>query len=264
VSLFTGVGRDSTDRLVMQLSANGFLRKDLYVGQDDPATTGVRRGTGRLVGTVVSADGGRAVPGAFVRVVNGAAIRANDRGEFVLSDVPAGSRMLDVRSVGFSPDRRAVDVVDGAAPVQIVLSTLKAVLDTVRVRAERLAVRHLSGFSERKRAGGMGRFLTADDIARRQLTVMSDLFRTIPGTRVQPGEEGQPLIMIRGTLDEWCQPAWYVDGRNMGELSLEVLDGWVRPQDVAGIEVYPGAATPPQFSLGMAGTGCGSIVIWTR
>lgn len=264
LSLVTGTGNDSTDRLVMRLSASGFLRRDLYVASVTVGSAGVRRGDGRLSGKVTSADDGRAVSGAVVSIMNGLSTRANDRGEFVLSDVPAGSRMLDVRAVGFSPDRRAVDVIDGVAPVQVILSTLKAVLDTVRVRSERLAVRHLSGFSERKRAGGMGRFLTADDIARRDLTVMSDLFRTIPGTRLQPGGEGQPQIMIRGTLDEWCEPAYYVDGRNMGELSLEALDGWLRPKDVAGIEVYPGAATPPQFSLGLAGTSCGSIVIWTK
>ena len=48
--------------------------------------------------------------------------------------------MLEVRALGYYPDRRQVNVVDNGPPVRVTLSTLRAVLDTVRIRATRLAL----------------------------------------------------------------------------------------------------------------------------
>ena len=61
--------------------------------------------------------------------------------------------MLEVRSVGYYPERRPVNVFAGAAPVHITLSTLKAVLDTVLVMGTRNRDRRRSGFDDRRRTG---------------------------------------------------------------------------------------------------------------
>ena len=126
----------------------------------------------------------------------------------------------------------------------------------------------MRGFEERRR-GGLGRFLGPEDIARRNPIVTSDIFRMVPGLTVERSELGSPRIPMRGIFAETCVPAVYLDGRFMSDLTADDIDSWVKPKEIAGIEVYVGPAVPPQFSTGMAGSAitgevCGSIVIWTR
>jgi hypothetical protein len=48
----------------------------------------------------------------------------------------------------------------------------------------------------------------------------------------------------------------------MRELTADDIDGWVAPDEVAGIEVYMQGTVPAQFQPGLSD--CGSIVIWTK
>jgi hypothetical protein len=145
------------------------------------------------------------------------------------------------------------------------LSTMRAVLDTVKVSATRLSDRQQAEF-DRRRHSGFGRYLTADDIARRQPIYTSDLFRSMPGMRFDRtnvnGALGSPPIMMRGALDALCEPAIYVDGHFLAGMTADELDAFVQPSDIIGIEVYVGATAPPQFQSSL--NGCGSIVIWTN
>ena len=107
---------------------------------------------------------------------------------------------------------------------------------------------------------GMGRYLTAEDIARRASYMTSEIFQTVPGLAIEAdGEES--FVYMRGVTGP-CVPAYYVNGALLFNLSTRELDAFVRIKDVIGIEVYAGAAAPPQFQPGLSG--CGSIVIWTR
>ena len=114
----------------------------------------VRVGDGRLTGRVVRIADGRPLAGARVGIVNGPQTTANELGEWTLLNAPAGTRMLDVRGVGYYPESRPVDVVAGAAPVRSALFTLSAMLDTVKVSASRLRFDpDQSGFEDRRRSG---------------------------------------------------------------------------------------------------------------
>jgi hypothetical protein len=267
---------DSTDLVEVQVPADGFLRRELYLGgaravvvtgdttpRADtlaPPLGSRRTGDGRLSGKVVAAVGGRPVASALISISGGPQSRANDQGEWRLAGVPLGTRMLEVRAVGYYPERRAVDVVAGAPPIRTALSTMKAVLDTVRVTASRQN-RNMIGFAERRRSG-VGRYLTPEDIARRQPVVTSDLFRMVPGLRVDRTPIGDTEINMRGTFAERCSPAVYIDGNYMRILGAADIDDWVGPEEVAGIEIYAAGTVPQQFQPGL--NGCGSIVIWTR
>ena len=276
MALIAGLGSDSTDLIEVQVSAEGFVRRDLYLGlartvgmsdntnrATDAAVPSRRHfGDATLSGTVIAAVGGRPLGGAQVAITAGPQTRANASGEWTLSDAPTGTRMLEVRAVGYYPERRAVNIVAGAPSVRVALSTLKAVLDTVRIVADRLKGRDRTGFEERRRRSGSGRFLTPEDIARRQLSVTSDIFRFVPGLIMERNPQGETPILMRGMVEDVCYPAFYLDGAYMKDLSAEDIDGWVHPKEIAGIEVYAGAGLPPQFQRGQ--TGCGSIVIWTR
>ena len=276
IALVASRGADSTDIIEIQVPDDRFVRADLYLAAASEIVTTetanradsiaslrrvIRRGSGRLSGTVVTAVGAKPLGGAEVGIADGPTTRANERGEWTLVGAPLGTRMLEVRAVGYYPERRSVNVVAGAAPVRVALSTFKAVLETVRVNADRLSNRESSGFLERRRSG-IGHFLTSEDVARRQPVVTSDLFRTVPGLTVERSPLGSASIKMRGTFEYKCDPAFYIDGVYMPDSSADTIDDLVHPNEVAGIEVYTGAGLPPQFQKGLSG--CGSIVIWTK
>jgi len=227
----------------------------------------------------VAALDGRPLASADVGIVDGPHTRANERGEWAIVDAPAGTRMLEVRAVGYYPARRPVDVVDGAPPFRIALPTLKAVLDTVRITAARLADRRHSGFEDRRRIA-LGRYVTPDDIQRRQPRTMAEVLRMVPGIRIDRSSvQGMSMydstgalvpqtsivdnrILLRASVDDWCSPAIYVNGHYMRDLDADDLDAWARPNDLLGVEVYAGISAPAEYQQGM--TGCGSILIWTK
>ncbi len=250
ISLVANRGADSTDHLEVQIPDGGFLRRELYLGAS---------GTGgeRLRGTVAAAVGRLPLAGASIRIINGPQTRTDEQGAFTLAQAPLGTRMLEVRAIGYYPDRRAVDVVADAPPVHVSLSTMKAVLDTVKVVASRLVDVNMNGFADRRRTTA-GRYFTPEDIARRQPVVTTDMFRIVPGIRFDG-----PYLTMRDIVDEDCFPAVYVDGHYMRDLMISEIDGLVTPNEVAGMEIYlPGRPAPTQFQPTLGG--CGSIVIWTK
>ena len=283
-------GADSTDLLEVRIPTAGLLRRELYLGPATTVVSGdsaagprapVRGGSGRIDGTVVRAVSGEPISGAHVSVADGPETRSNDSGAFVLTNVPSGTRMLEIRAVGFYPERRVVDVLAEAPPIRVALSTFFAVMDTVRVTAARLMDPRYTGFQDRRRIG-MGRYLTAVDIARRQPRTVSELLRRIPGVRLErfgtyadttavdtSGTGSNPIgsttdtrILLRALYKEWCFPTFFIDGHQVNSLTAEEIDAWVRPEELAGIEVYSDASVPPQFHLALSG--CGSILIWRK
>jgi hypothetical protein len=277
VTLVAVRGADSTDHIEASIPQDGLLRRELYLGNArsvvlardttpgaDPAAPPrrVRAGDGRLTGTVIAAEGGRPLFNAQVGIVDGPQTHTNERGEWTLVNAPDGTRVLDVRAVTFYPMHMAVNVVAGAAPVRISLSTLKAILDTVKVTAARLGDRRQNGFEERRKTG-MGRYLTAADLAARGTAIFtSDVFRTIPGLRLNRAAHDSTTLMMRSMAGDWCAPAFYIDGHYIPGFTADDLDGFMTASDIASLEVYTGGAIPAQFQPAL--TGCGSIVIWTK
>ncbi|MBA2668784.1 MAG: carboxypeptidase regulatory-like domain-containing protein [Gemmatimonadetes bacterium] len=276
VILQAGIGPDSSDRFETDVPASGFLRRDVYLGDEtatavdtgsgiqDPAppASRVRTGRGRLVGSVIAADGGWPLPGARVGVVNGGYTQTNARGQWVLTGAPSGTRVLEVRAPGYLSVHRVVDIVDGAGPVHVTLPRLAAVLDTLRVVARSRSPLALSGFEERRRTSGAGRFLTAEDIERRRLWDTSQLFDYIPGLRRSRSETGEDVFLMASAFGEGCVPTVFINGQVFQNLAGPDLDVMIEPRHIAAMEVYRATQVPPQFQVGMSG--CGSIVVWTK
>lgn len=273
MTLMASRDADSTDIIEVQVPATGFLRRELYLGsaqtvvvadtvkRPDSLTLAprkVRRGDGRLSGTVVSAVGERPLGNAVVSIVDGPVTRADDNGFWTITDAPVGSRMLEVRAVGFYPLKRHVNVIAGAPPLRIAMSTLEAVLDTVRITASPLHGRDINEFYQRRRRG-IGKFLTPEDIANRGVITTSDVFRAVTGVQLERNGFGGDAIYMRGPFG-WCVPTVFINGASMA-IGPDEIDDFVRPKDIAGIEIYHEDA-PPQFQRGLSG--CGSIVIWTK
>lgn len=255
VTLSARQGSDSTPRIDLQVETSEFRRRELFVTVP---------GVAPLVGRVVTADSGRPLPGARVAVVGGPQGEADSAGTWALSGVPLGTRVLEVRAVGYYPERRPVDVVANGDTVTVALTTFRAVLEAVRVTADRTTQADLGGFADRQRRSGMGRYLSAEQIARRNVLETSDLLRTMPGFI------GDGSLTMRGNFSDGagnygtdCTAEVYVDGHLMRGISAAELDALVKPEHILGIEVYStGSPKPPQFDSGMSG--CGALVIWQK
>ena len=279
MTLMATRGADSTATIQVEVSRSGFLRRELYLGAarvvatappprdstlKDSTALQVRRvhvGDGRLSGTVRATSDGRPLAGAQISILDGPHTRSNARGEWTLTDAPPGTRLLEVRAVGYYPERRTVDIVESVAPLRIALATFKSVLDTMKISATRTVDLNLVGFQERRRSS-VGRFLTPRDIAVRQPFVTSEIFRSVPGLFLDRTMDAEEKVMMRGLFEDRCEPAIYIDGQWMNGLTSGDLDGFIRPNDIAGIEVYMAGQVPAQFQPGLGG--CGSLVFWTK
>jgi len=263
-------GADSSGVVDIEIPANGFARRDLYIAaapvRVTDTTSATRGGKGEgsrmiglgqmtLHGTVRRAGTGQPIRGARVMLTDGPSTTTDERGEWALKEAPAGTRMLEVSAVGLYPERRPVNVVADAPPIHIAMNTLRAVLDTVTIRAVRLAdMRNFEG----RRRGGSGRFLGPRDMMRHRGKEMTDILRMQPGLQVQRKPDGSTGVYIRGT--HICEAELYIDGHYISTTSD--LDAWIRPERVAGMEIYSGTMTPAQFQRPLSS--CGSIVIWTK
>jgi hypothetical protein len=234
-----------------EMPARGLVQRDLLVAA--PAAPGqARRGTARVAGRVLRPDG-TPVPGAQVQVYGSTAADTTDaNGTFVIAGLPPGSTTLEARAVGFVPRRAPVNLANATtANANVELVALAPVLDTVRVQGR--AARDLNGFAQRAERG-FGTFITEAEIDRRASVDVTDLLRTVPGLQVVPNGPYGSGVLVRG-----CAPAVFLDGMYIPEGASDVSI-LARPSEVAGIEVYRGTDTPPEFQKG----GCGALVIWTK
>lgn len=246
---------DSTHALEFPLQPGELRRRDLYVAM---------QGRGRISGRIVSADSVRALGGARVSIVDGASTTADAAGRWELAGVPLGTRMMEVKAIGYYPERRPVDVVSSGEPLEVALTTFQAVLEAVRVTADRVATAYIAEFEQRARSSGMGRYMTADRIQAQNPINTSDLFRMMPGFI------GDGSIEMKSNFSDGggnfgvnCTPEVYIDGHLMRGIGAIELDGLVKPEHIAGIEVYSaGSPKPPQFDSGMSG--CGAVAIWQK
>jgi hypothetical protein len=147
--------------------------------------------------------------------------------------------------------------------VDIPMSTGEVTLDSLTVIGRSAPPRRSEldreGFYDRERQG-FGRFITAHDIQQRMAIQTSEIFRTVPGmTLIPAGGTRYRLAVTRG--GDNCSPSVILD--NMPINVTDELDDLVKPQDIAGVEVYRGASEVPGRFLGNRNN-CGLVVIWTK
>ncbi len=258
------VGRQ-TGLIQVQIPAGGIARRDFSLGDSTavvaatatgPDNKAVLRGSARLSGTV-RGPGKRPISGAKVLVWGtGLTATTDGEGKFTMDELPAGTVSVEARALGFLPTHTAVDLRSNkTAAVALSVDEQGTTLAPVSVFGKRSAgMKDLNGFLQRRQSG-FGHYITAEDIQRRATISITDALRTTPGLRVNPGRLGYQ-VSVRGG----CSPEVYLDGVHVYE-GAENLDQFVRPEQVAGIEVYTGVAgAPMQFQS----NGCGAIVVWTR
>lgn len=233
-----------------------------FIAADAGGQEGVL-GTGGIRGMVRDSTG-QAIIGAQVTMPGTQlVIESDETGRFELAKVRPGMLSLRFRRLGYQPDTVELLVLAGKTiPLDVTLSRLSVALTPVVItgRAELTGWRH--GFYQRKDVGS-GHFFTREDIERRNPSMMSDMFRMIPGVTIQPS-----MGMIRNQLrfrgSRGCAPLTWLDGAPLasGEFDIDALS----PRSIEAFEVYTGSLVPPRFAVapGIGPRTCGAIVIWSR
>lgn len=233
--------------------------------------------TGRIIGQVWDALSEDPVAVASVSVVGRAEeVQTNRRGRFILSGVPVGEYGLTVRRLGYAPLTHPVTVSRGVTTeVDVGLVPDPVEMEPLVATATRVRRLEVQGFYERKYWGELvsgGTFFTATDIERRNPTLISHMIADAPGIFL--GNCGMrhnncQLLNSRissGFSDDGCPLNVYIDGiliRGPSGRSTGKPDHYVKPVEIAGVEVYRGAASlPGEFSGSDAR--CGVVAIWTK
>jgi hypothetical protein len=264
------LGKRASGYIEIAVPPRALLHRDFGIPADSAALAIVdtaterageprRRGTARITG-VVRGPNGRLLAGAQVMAwESGSSTTTASDGTFAFTSLPAGTQMLEARFVGYVPKRLTVDLASGrSTSATITLSERVTTLDAVQVFGKRSRrSSDLNGFLQRSQKG-MGRYITAEEIERRNPFQFSDLLYAVPGVHVVPsGGPYERAIQMRGG----CTPTIYIDHIQLTH--AEDIDFMVSPRDIIGVEIYSIATAPVEFRPGRSMSGCGSIVIWT-
>ncbi len=217
-------------------------------------------------GRVLNASG---APVARARVdVTGtaAATLTGESGEFTLSGLPSGTQSLVVRQLGYAPVETAIEL-SARTPARVTVKITKPaqVLDPVVVTAAAEAGLDDVGFTKRKKmSGGGGTFIGADAVMQRGAYMLTDVFRSVPGLRVAPGQGGEnEVVQTRNGSGTGCVNYW-VDGVQWASFYPGDVDRMMPPQEIAAIEVYPsGMNSPVEFQM-PGQSECAAVVIWSK
>jgi hypothetical protein len=216
-------------------------------------------GTATLTG-VVTGPGDLPVSSAEVRVRGARSSGLTDaQGNYTVRDLPAGTRELEVRRIGYEVAETSVELRGGAAVRRDVRMQRVVMLDSIAVVATRS---RYPEFSEHRKAAVSGRFFGPEDIARRHPTLTSDLVRSAGGFTVDLSRGRSKVVSARGMSSRnACIANVVIDGMSYGRMDPDAISvDDVNPRDIGAIEIYrEGDMSPPEY-----GGGCGTIVIWTK
>jgi hypothetical protein len=214
---------------------------------------------------VVRDSAGAALGGARLRVVGAALVAvSDDSGTFRLPLAAGGRLRLEVRRLGYAAETLVVAVrASGESRLPIVLTRLTAE-QLPELRIASATAGKMSGF-ERRRAHGVGSFITREEIEARHPQRVSDLLRYTSGVYVgqesssqRNAEVGMRRSMGNSQLAP-CEVQYYVDGQYYAGGSVDDFP----PVTIQGIEIYRSASEIPAEFRARDAT-CGVIAIWTR
>ncbi|MFN2565143.1 MAG: carboxypeptidase regulatory-like domain-containing protein [Gemmatimonadaceae bacterium] len=229
-------------------------RRDLLIG---PATRSQRTRDGTISGVLTDA-GGAPVADARVIADDTAEVRSRADGSFVIHNVAAGTRQIEILSIGMRPIVTAVDVLPNDTATLALQLHKVTTLDVVRVTASRRG-RLLAEEIEERRKGGMGYLMDVGDIARR--STLSSVFSDLPSMRVEY-RNGNFTVSVPDGRGGMCEPDVWVDGA----LSAQAALNMIQPREIAAVEVFPRAGiVPTRYRRDLiTRRGCGAILVWTN
>ena len=214
--------------------------------------------TAAIAGQLVDRESRAPVGGARIALLGIRKDLASDStGRFTHEGLASGTYVVQVRAIGYVGASWIVELGDGEVHTEVFeLERLAYTLDPVVVeRRPSFAQQRLQEF-ERRRAGGRGYFITEEQILQAKPRNLGDLFRSVPGVRMQC--RGSCSVRMARAPRE-CRPDYVMDGfpaTNSTSLDMPTIG-------VIGIEIYRTLSETPLEFL-RADNQCGTIVIWTR
>lgn len=245
-----------------------YLARALLLILPLPAGTATAQTTTELRGVVRT--GGAPVADAYV-VVTGSGISAvtNAAGLYHLRGIPPGLHHVTVEYLGYRTEEATLQFSAGV-PLRHDVELVVAAVRGEPLRAAAIAASpQLRGFYER-RDRRQGIYFTPTDIDRMQTRQFTDVLRRVPGLQLTAvsGPFGTSYVAQMGRTTgagaRGC-PALFIMNGMPFPVGLDIgIDSFIRPDEVAGIEVYTGSNMPAQFSGGHPNARCGAVVIWTH
>ncbi len=252
-------GRFSSGTIEVLIGPRGIARQDLSVSRDSAGADSVGNPVlvqeAAVAGTVSDERG--PVVGAYVTMDDVVAVAPTARdGSFLLQNLPAGSRMLMVRHVGYFAWRTPVSLRNEETLRLTVPLRAATVLDTLRVVASPHLAAELDDMQRRIEAG-FGYFLSSAEIL--QHTNVRSLFEGLPSVSTQGHSVNDFVIQMRGLAGN-CLPSIFLDGMMSDVAAIVTL----QPRNLAAVEVYP-RMNPGLYKYMMPGNQeCGIVLFWTK
>jgi len=225
--------------------------------------------TGAIAGTVRDSSG-KGLNQVAIAVVDvggnapgGPRAASDDSGSYRIGAIAVGAIRLFARRIGYAPETVSVVVVAGElAHADFVMTTAAHELPEAVVVAD--PTRGKMGPFNRRKARGVGAFITRADIEKRQSGSVSELLRYLPGVGVtqKMAGEPQPVHMqrsVNSSMQATCVVQVYVDGHPYPNGNVDDF----APNLIEGVEVYRSASEIPADFRTRDAT-CGLIALWTR
>ncbi len=215
--------------------------------------------TSSIRGQIVEQGTGTPVFGAHITLLGTTKAATSDSaGRFAFGALTPGLYVIQVANIGFTKGIFQLEIGEGEAVNRVFELTPRTYgLEPLTVEARRrVQGRRYEEFNQRQ-ARGIGTFITADQITRRNPANLMDMMRTVRGVRAECA--GSDCIVKFQGQPTGCEPKYILDNLPSDSHIAQSLS----PSDVYGIEIYRGASEIPGEYSGMDAA-CGVIVIWTK
>jgi CarboxypepD_reg-like domain len=266
----------------------------ILLGQ--PMTILAQGRPGRLHGQIRDQSSGKPAPGVEV-ILAGTDLRAvsSERGMFAIMAIPPGTYALVTDRIGYQATTGSVTFTNGEIlEVELRVTTKPIELDSMRVSTRSGKLAEAGYYDRRDNSGLSGRYVSAEDIEHRNAAGMTDMLVGMPSVKVVHQGPGRVTIRFNRNVPEassagrparsamsggngGCEPDLFVDGRlfrsasppivsnssgtHFGTAASKVDDFNAVPvNEIAGIEVYVGAAVPAFVPA----TSCGVVLVWLK
>ncbi|HEY2804306.1 MAG TPA: carboxypeptidase regulatory-like domain-containing protein [Gemmatimonadales bacterium] len=258
VTAAAAAGRFTSGVTEVLLGERGVSRRDIGISRDSATladSVGLRKGHATIVGTVLDNND---QPRANVRASVDDALSSSfsdENGHFIVGNLPAGSQMLMLRTVGYTAVRAPVMLRDGDTTRVVMRIRALTVLDTIKITARSGAGDiELADLEERMR-NGSGYYLKGEDVRRRNS--MRAVFQGLPGLTI----EGPSVFEYTLQTLQQGRPTGvsiFVDGLPTDEQAMQSY----RPDQIIAVEWYPrGQDAPIRYqSVNLTPV----MLIWTR
>jgi hypothetical protein len=223
----------------------------------DLSTTDSLRGEATVRGTVRYQDGSPLVNAVVTLTDPELSVTTDAAGEFRLTGIPGGTRVIDTRALGHAPMRTVLEVQPGDTSHVSVFMRKVTLLDPILVRAaaDDRSARTLADLEFRRRRR-MGYRVTPAQMQGFKDLRMDAVLRSVPFAQLRTSPQARLTLTESG--GDACRPSVWLDGRR-SDLSVILF---LRAKDVLTLEVMRMRGDVPieyqEFS------DCGAVLVWMK